>query len=75
MPEPSSGAAHPVPKVAASMTKTFTGVDCSTIATIQFPGPDGKPLHGTMTCAQDAQSPHKRVSVVQGTKGFIEVQW
>lgn len=75
MPEPSTGAPHPVPKIAASMTKTFTGVDCSTIAVIQFPQPDGRVVHGTLTTSQDSQTPHGRVSVVQGNLGYLEVQW
>ncbi|ORY88343.1 NAD-binding protein [Leucosporidium creatinivorum] len=75
MPEPSTGAAHPLPKIAASMTKTFTGVDCSTIAVIQFPQPDGRVVHGTLTTSQDSQTPHGRVSVVQGNLGYVEVQW
>lgn len=28
-----------------------------------------------MTCAQDVQSPHRRVSIIQGDKGYVEVHW
>lgn len=65
----------PLPKVVASMTKSSSGVDCSTVAVIQFPQADGRIVHGTMTCAMDVLTPPGRVAVVQGSKGYLEVEW
>ncbi|GAA6060466.1 hypothetical protein JCM10212_000894 [Sporobolomyces blumeae] len=64
-----------VPKIAASMTKTESGVDASTVAVIEFPQEDGRIVHGTMTAALDRQSAHGRVLYVQGSKGYLETQW
>lgn len=57
------------------MTKTKSGVDAHTVAVIQFPQPNGKILHGTLTTALDSQTPKFRSVLVQGSKGFLEIQW
>lgn len=63
----------PVPKVAASMTKTSSGVDASVVAAIEFKQEDGRIVQGTFTAAQDRHSIEHRCVLVQGSKGFIEV--
>ncbi|GAA5964088.1 hypothetical protein JCM3765_000899 [Sporobolomyces pararoseus] len=65
----------PLPKLVASMTKTSSGVDASTISVIEFPQRDGRVVHGNFTAAQDRQSAHSRVLIVQGSHGFLETQW
>ncbi|GAA5843426.1 hypothetical protein JCM3766R1_002947 [Sporobolomyces carnicolor] len=65
----------PVPRIVASMTKTPSGVDASTVAVIEFPQDDGRTVHGTFTAAQDRQSEHSRVLIVQGSLGYLETQW
>lgn len=58
------------------MTKTpNTGVDQSTVAVIKFPQADGRIIHGTLTCALDSQTPGKRCVLVEGSLGFLEIQW
>ncbi|GAA5943975.1 Gfo/Idh/MocA family protein [Sporobolomyces koalae] len=64
-----------LPKLAASMTKTSSGVDASTIAAITFAAKDGQGVHGTFTAAQDRQSAHSRVLLVQGSHGYLETRW
>ncbi|GAA5968642.1 hypothetical protein JCM11641_007709 [Rhodosporidiobolus odoratus] len=66
----------PVPKITAGMVKTESGVDQSTVAVIEFPQPgkDGQVVQATLTCAQDRESSRNRVVLVQGTKGYLEVQ-
>ncbi|GAA6017496.1 hypothetical protein JCM11491_006843 [Sporobolomyces phaffii] len=63
------------PKLVASMTKTSTGVDASSVAVIEFPQEDGRVVQGTLTAAQDRQSAHSRVLLVQGSLGYLETQW
>ncbi|KAM0786901.1 hypothetical protein ACM66B_002325 [Microbotryomycetes sp. NB124-2] len=67
----------PLPKVTASMTKTFTGVDATTTAILEFPNPkdESSTLTGTMTASQVFQSAPSRVLIVNGSKGYIEVGW
>ncbi|GAA6030810.1 hypothetical protein JCM8097_008887 [Rhodosporidiobolus ruineniae] len=65
----------PVPKLTASIIKTDSGVDRSTVAVIDFPQPDGRVVPATLRCAQDCQSAHNRIVLVQGTKGYLEVEW
>ncbi|KAM0746128.1 NAD-binding protein [Meredithblackwellia eburnea MCA 4105] len=61
-------------KVSSSIIKGETGVDYSTVAAIQFPQPDGRIVHGTLTTGLDAQVTHKRCVVVQGTLGYLEIE-
>jgi len=57
------------------MTKTKSGVDASSAAIIDFPQEDGRIVQGTLTAAQDRQSSHSRVLIVQGSTGYLETQW
>ncbi|GAA5950231.1 hypothetical protein JCM21900_003517 [Sporobolomyces salmonicolor] len=63
-----------VPKIAASITRTSSGVDASTVAVIEYPQPDGRIIHGTLTAAQDRQS-HDRILLAQGSLGYLEAHW
>ncbi|KAK4699161.1 hypothetical protein P7C70_g7104, partial [Phenoliferia sp. Uapishka_3] len=62
-------------KLSSSILKGPTGVDHSTVAAIQFPQEDGRIVHGTLTTGLEAQTTPSRVVVVQGSKGFLEIQW
>lgn len=62
-----------VPKVAAGMTKTTSGVDASVVASIGFKQEDGRVVHGSFITAQDRQTTPQRCVLVQGSKGYIEV--
>ncbi|KAK4052799.1 hypothetical protein OIV83_002086 [Microbotryomycetes sp. JL201] len=65
-----------LPKITSSMTKTSSGVDATTTAVLEFTNQtDGTALTGTMTASQTYQSAPARVLVVNGTKGYIEVNW
>ncbi|KWU44608.1 NAD(P)-binding protein [Rhodotorula sp. JG-1b] len=75
LPRPPKASNEPceVPKVAAGMTKTPSGVDASVVASIGFKQEDGRIVHGTLTTAQDRQTTPSRCVLVQGQKGYIEV--
>jgi len=65
--------ALPKLKVAGSIIRyPSTGVDAVSTATVQFPQPDGRTVHGTMTAALSVPS-NPSVVFIQGTKGFLEI--
>lgn len=76
---------HQPLKIASGMTKTRSGVDASTIAVIEYPshrrdnndegnsGEGGVVIHGTLTTAQDRQTPYLRSALITGSKGYVEV--
>ncbi len=76
LPRAPADGVSPLPKlkVAGSIIPyPSTGMDAHTTATIQFPQPDGRTVHGTMTASLSVPSnPH--VVFVQGTKGFLQIK-
>ncbi len=78
LPRANIGETEPLPllPVAASMLKhKSTGVDISTVATIQFARADGTPIHGTMHAAFNAQNSKTYSVLVQCEKGWLGVHW
>lgn len=76
LPEPSaSSVPHTIPKIAASVTKFASGADLESVAIIQFPQPDGRIVHGTMSCSMERRTVERRAVVIECEKGHIEIAW
>ena len=75
-PEPSSSTTpHKIPKISASVIKSESGADASTIAVIQVPKEDGKVVHATLNCSMIRRTNQQRSVLVECEKGFLEIEW
>lgn len=75
-PEPSSSTTpHKIPKISASVIKSTSGADASTIAVIQVPRADGKVVHATLNCSMVRRTNQQRSVLVECEKGFLEIEW